>query len=111
MALGLGQFAGQFSRPDEPLGGINDYASLVGIDESNPMVSGPAHGGFEADPTMQGPGLVHVSTGANNTPLGRAPHWSNLLDVKNGPMFWLLAVIVLYMGLVSVQVGARVGRR
>jgi len=102
---GLGQLHGVESSPDLPAGGI-DYATLEGtfmLDQSASS-SGP------------GTGMVHMAgggTGAGSagTPANRASHWSNLLDVKNGPLFWLMLATLGYLGLISLHVSAGIGRR
>jgi hypothetical protein len=111
MAQGVGQGAWQFASPDFPQG-VVDYAGVAGDGQQSPFVTGPAVGG-DASTTSgaEGAGAVHVSTGANPTgnPGARMNHWSNLLDWRNGPMFWLALGTILYFGLISLHVGAKAG--
>jgi hypothetical protein len=98
-----------FSSPDFPGAGNSDYASTVGAPEDSPYVTGPAIGGM-SDTT--GTGVMHVNTGANpgGQAEGRMQHWSNALDWRHGPLFWLMLMTILYLGLISVQVNYRIGR-
>lgn len=107
MAAGLGQGDWAFASPDFPAG-ATDHAGLAGVEENNPYVTGPAVGGFP-DTSAAGTGAVHIATGANPTsnPAARARSWSNLLDWRHGPLFWLMLATILYFGLISVRVGAR----
>ena len=109
MAYGLGQGTWAFASPDFPAGGAA-YASVAGDGVESAFTAGPYVGG---DPnTAEGAGVAHVSTGTGTdtaNPGARASHWSNLLDWKHGPLFWLALATILYFGLVSVRVGARVG--
>jgi hypothetical protein len=109
---GLGQRSAQFSSPDFPAGTL-DQSSLHGIEEDNPYVTGPAIGGFPDTSTVAGTGAVHVATGASPSGnlAGRAQHWSNLFDWKSGPLFWMMLATILYFGLISARVGARVSIR
>ena len=109
MALGIGQGNWSFSSPDFP-NGANDYAATAGAPETNPYVVGPAINGFADTTGGGGNGAVHVNTGANPgaNPAGTAAHWSNVFNLK-GPVFWLLLFTILYLGLISLRVGARIG--
>ena len=115
MALGVGVGAWNFSSPDFPQG-AGDYGLIAGDGQGNPFVLGPQVGG-DANTTVaaaaeaSGVGPVHVSTGQGGaSPAGgRAQHWSNLLDWRSGPMFWLAVATILYFGLISAHVGARAG--
>jgi hypothetical protein len=106
----FGQGSWSLSSPDFPMGAI-DYAGVAGDGQDSPFVTGPAVGG-DASTTggAEGAGAVHVSTGANPTGNAgaRMNHWSNLLDWRNGPMFWLARATILYFGLISLHVGAKV---
>jgi hypothetical protein len=88
MSYGLGQSQWQFASPDFPQGS-QDYATIVGNGEQGPFAMGGPYTGGDPD-TTQGVGPVHVATGASAPgTAGRAQHWSNLLDWRHGPMFWL----------------------
>lgn len=112
MALGVGVGQWQFASPDFPRG-TSDYQSIAGDGQGNPFVLGPMVGG-DADTTVgpeaNGVGPVHVSTGnGGGSTAGRAQHWSNLLDWRSGPLFWMAVATILYFGLISAHVGARAG--
>jgi hypothetical protein len=109
MALGIGTSTWDFASPDFPAG-ATDFAAIAGNTEAAPFGAGPQVGG---DPsTTDGAGVQHVNTGTGTStahPSTRAAHWSNLLDYKHGPLFWLALATILYFGLISIRVGARVG--
>ena len=113
MSQGVGVGAWQFASPDFPVG-ASDYASVAGDGISSSFVGGPYDGGAPttvAEATGTGP--VHISTGGNSTSSpagGRAQHWSNALDWRQGPLFWLAIATILYFGLISLHVGARAGK-
>lgn len=107
MALGLGQGAWSFASPDFPQGAV-DYASTA-QEQGSPFDLAQPYVGGDPD-TTSGVGPVHIDTGTGNGPSGgRAQHWSNLLDWKHGPLFWLAVATILYFGLMSLHVGARAG--
>jgi hypothetical protein len=111
MAQGVGQGAWQFASPDFISGGLDAQAAVGGGAANSPYTTGPAVGG-DPDTTGNGAGPVHVSTGAspNSNPAGRAQHWSNILDWRHGPMFWLALATVLYFGLITIRVSTQFGR-
>ncbi len=87
---------------------MQDYSTIIGDSELSPFVGGPPFGG-DADTTGS---TTHISTGGNtasSSTAGRAQHWSNLLDWRQGPLFWLAIATILYLGLLSLHVGARAG--
>jgi hypothetical protein len=101
---GLGQLHGLQSSPDFPAG-VLDWESLAGAEMygDQSASSGAAQTGLV---NMGGSGQGPGSTGATST----MSHWSNLLDFKNGPLFWLALATVLYLGLISLHVSAGIGR-
>jgi hypothetical protein len=104
MALGLGQGQWQFASPDFPTGAL-DYSAVADSTEQYPFA-----GATYLPDTTQGVGPTHISTGAGGeSTAGRAQHWSNLFDWRQGAMFWLAVATILYFGLVSLHVGARAG--
>ena len=111
MAQGVGQGAWQFSSPDFLTGGLEAAAGVGAGAADSPYTTGPAVGG-DPDTTGGGAGPVHVSTGASPTGslAGRAQHWSNIMDWRHGPMFWLALATILYFGLISIRVNTRIGR-
>lgn len=100
---GLGQLHGIESSPDFPAG-LMDFASLEGASVLDSASAQPGQTGLvHMAGTGQGPG--NSGTVAN-----RSSSWSNLLDLSNGPLGWLLILTLLYLGLISLHVSTRIGR-
>jgi hypothetical protein len=101
MAEGLGQTHGLESSPDFPYAGMEDYGGLYAVDALQSASTAPGQ-----------TGVVHMAgTGQNGapTPSNRTSSWANLLDVKNGPLFWLALATILYLGIVSLHISAGIG--
>lgn len=106
MASGLGQLHGLESSPDFPSGTM-DYDALEGVFQVGQSASaspGPSTG-------MVTMGGATNGTGSVGTPANRAANWSNLLDWRSGPLFWLMLATLGYLGLISLHVSAGIGRR
>ena len=117
---GLGQHDAAFASPDAP-SGILDYQSIAPLHDEGTILAGQGQDPLAGTQVLNVSGMypeapmgaaTHISTGsmlAGSHPGRRAQHWSNLLDVHHGPLFWLLLATIIYFGLITVQVGARVG--
>lgn len=98
---GLGQLHGVESSPDFSAG----WEDFIALDPANTLEQSASSGQAQT-------GMVHMGgTGSSGTPSNRTNHWSNLLDVKNGPLFWLMLATLGYLGLISLHVSAGLGRR
>jgi hypothetical protein len=110
MAMGLGQFAGEFASPDYAGAGVATWDQVSGIQDGSPFVTGPASGGFGAP--ADGTGLVHLGgDGAAPEGAGGMSHWSEMLNWQHSPLPWLLLLALGYFGLIHLSVAGRVGRR
>jgi hypothetical protein len=108
MAMGLGQFSGEFASPDVPGAGVATWDQVSGIQDGSPFVTGPATGGFGAP--ADGVGLVHIGTGETAAEHSGVAHWSELLNWQHSPLPWLLLLALGYFGMVHLSVSGRVGR-
>lgn len=116
MAEGVGVDVGAFASPVWPAAGIEDEEETRGIlayddefasQELAYMGDLPAFADIGPDQTED---LEQARTRSLQMARGQPPvrHWSQLLDYRHGPLFWLLVAFLLYEVLVSVQLHARV---
>lgn len=108
MAQGVGQFAGEFSSPDFPDLGVATWDQMSGLQVDNPYVAGPVSGGFAPD-TGDATGLVHLAAGDTPAEHSGVQHYSELWNL-NSPLPWFLGLALMFFGLVSLSVNARVGK-
>lgn len=108
MSMGLGQHAGEFASPDFPDFGIATWDQMSGLDVDHPYVGGPVVGGFSPD--SEGTGLVRMAAGDTPAEISGVQHWSELLNWRESPLPYFLGLSLLFFGLLSLQVHARVGR-
>lgn len=106
--LGLGQRGAEFSSPDFPMGAA-DFQAMAGIDEQSDFVGGPGVGAPQGAPEPQLAGVAgEANFGGSETPAGGTQqHWSNLFST-DGPLLFMLIITILYLGLLSVRLGARI---
>jgi hypothetical protein len=111
---GMGQHAGLFASPADAWGGVETWQQMSGIGTDNPFVTGPGVGGSDlaagAAATAGTTGLVHIATGQPSAEVTGVQHWSEMLNIRDSPLPYLLVLLLLFMGAIHVEAAARVGR-
>ena len=104
---GLGQLNAAFASP--AIGaGVSDWASLVGMDIAD---AGVEHLGG-ADPFLDPMATSQrVATTQTAAEFSGVQHWSDILNWRNSPMPYLLVLVLFMLGVIQLQVAARLGRR
>src|SRR4051794_14641553 len=106
---GLGQFDAAFASPDHPDLGVATWDQMTGVETDDPYVAGPSVGGFAPDPAGS-TGLVRIGTGGVAPEDVGTGHWSDLMNWRESPLPYFLGLSLLFFGLVTLSVNARVGR-
>ena len=109
---GMGQGGAHFTDPAD-LADVGGWAwgDVADLDMEHPFAQGPSAGNAPED-LGTATGLVHIAAaGAPQSPeVSGSRHWSNLLNWRQNPMPWLLLILLMLLGMASVQAAVRVGR-
>lgn len=107
--IGLGQFNAGFVSPDDPYDGVDDWTALSGLEPGDPSVNptiGAGHDPFLAPEVIS----QRVTTTQTPSEISGHSHWSDLFNLDS-PMPFLLVLVLVMVGIVQLQISARIGRR
>ncbi len=103
---GLGQLNAAFSSPAVGAG-VSDWASLIGMDVDAGGVEQVGGVTPLLDPMATSQRMATTPTAAEHSGVA---HWSEILNWRDSPMPYLLLVVLLMLGVVQLQVAAKLGR-
>lgn len=111
MAFGMSgsSTGGVMGFPSVPGEGQDQWAQLSGASPANPLVGGYAGG------AGYGTGQRKIATSPNPTAAIASgnpsfSHWSQLFDLKNNPIGWVLLLLLGYVAMTHLQIAKKLPR-
>lgn len=111
MAFGMSGSAsgGVMGSPSVPGQGLDQWALMSGMSPGSPLA-----GGYAGSPGFQG-GQRKIATSANQTAAiaAGAPgtqHWSQLFNLGNNPIGWILILLLGYVAITHLQIAKKLPR-
>jgi hypothetical protein len=118
MALGMTEWSGTLTGPDDASAGELSWATTSGVPPTSPMVGGPdvaglgqfdVDRGFSRVVTVPGSGDPASGALAGVPGVELMDDWRDLFNFRGSPMPWLLLLALVMLGVMSMAMQGRVG--
>lgn len=107
--VNIGPISGVMATTDVRGAGPMEWESLTGIPAVDPLVGGGGTSGLAVDVDGNRRVVTTNTGGATNLANRQMDDWRDVFNWRDSPVFWVLVMSLMALGLVSLSLSAKAG--